>query len=602
MTLGLDSDERMKSLLLSAMDGNASEIQLEQLNEMLRGSEERCRSAARFLCDGSYLSDVIKNIDESHALQQGLQTYGLEILATKQLPRKDGLRLPPARSAQAGANSPLLERDAKNRVRSALQFVNHHGLLVAVAAAALLVVFGWQYVSMRSNLERLHTLAARPDPVEQNKRRNDSRDGEGGASSNAARVTGLVNCQWPEGVTALKFGDRLESGYRLQLEHGLMQLTFGTGAKVVVEGPSEFIVSTPNQATLEQGKIAAVVPRSGRGYTILTPTAEVVDLGTEFGVEVDDAGSSEVHVFDGDVVARPRGGVESEAKLIHARQDEAIQFRTPTEQARRMSADKLKFVRQLTPNRSSNDLPRLPVTKDLVLWLAADVMPEIKMDAPVATWPDILIGENRYPDDAWQFDERRCPIRVRDDRGLPAVRFDGWSTYLATNPMDTGDQVTAFVVFAPSPVSFASEFHGGMLLKFGSETPSLEYSLMPDRRVKARVWSKDDKGTTAYVGELQGEPIKPQVLCATAYCYDAVNNRAELFVDGRSIGVAEAPSRLEQNRRKYIGAHAELWWEAYFLGNIYEVIIFDAAIDASDRELVYQYLSNRYKIPLAGEG
>ena len=600
MSLGLDSDERMKSLLLNAMDGNASEIQLEQLNEMLRGSEELCRSAARFLCDGAYLCDVIKNMDESHALLQGLQTYGLEILATQLLPRKEGLGMPPERSVQTGAARPFLEVDARNRVQSFLQFVNHQGLLVAAAAAVLLVVFGWHYAAMRSNLERLHTIAARPDPVEQNKQRNRSRDGDIGAGSNAARVTGLVNCKWPEGVAALKFGDRLESGYRLQLEHGLMQLTFGTGAKVVVEGPSNFVVSTPNQATLEHGKIAAVVPRSGRGYTILTPTAEVVDLGTEFGVEVDDAGLSEVHVFDGDVVARSRGGVESEAKLIHAQEDEAIQFRAPTEQATRMAADKLKFVRQMTPNRSSDDLPPLPVTKDLVLWLAADVMSEMKVDAPVATWPDILIGDNRYPDDAWQFDERRCPTWVRDHRGLPTVRFNGWSTYLATNPMSTGDQITAFVVFATtSPINFASEEHGGMLLKFWPETPSLEYALMPDQRVKARVWSKLNDGTKSYVGELQSEPVPSQTMCVTAYTHDVVNDRAELFVNGKTVGVAASPSRLKQNSRKYLGAHPEPLWDAYFQGNMYEVIVFDAALDGPQRDLVHQYLSHRFSIPLA---
>jgi hypothetical protein len=598
MNLGLDSEERMKSLLLSAMDGEATEFQLEQLNEMLRGSEELCRSAARFLCDGSYLSDVIRDIDESDALLQGLQTFGLEILAKEQLPRLGDSRLSPDRSVHAGSIKNLRRpTDVNSHVQATLQFVNHHGLLVAAAAAALLVVFGWQYASMRSNLERLHTLAVRPDPDVQNNSRNRSRDRESGTDVNVARVTGLVNCKWSEGIVPLKFGDRLEAGHRLRLEQGLMQLTFGTGAKVVIEGPADFVVSTPNQATLEHGKIAAVVPRSGRGYTILTPTAEVVDLGTEFGVEVDNAGSSEVHVFDGEVVARSRGGVESEAKLIHAREDEAIQFRAAVEQEGRMKANRFKFARHIIPNRSSEDLPALPVTKNLALWLAADVMPEMKVDAPVTSWPDILIGDNHFPDDAWQFDERRCPTWVRDDRGLPAVRFDGWSTYLATNPMATGDQVTAFVVFAPSPVSFASEFHGGMLLKFGSETPSLEYSLMPDQRVKARVWSKN----RAYVGEIQGEPVKSQVLCATAYCYDAVNNHAELFVDGRSAGVADAPGQLQQNRRKYLGAHPEPQWEAYFLGNIYEVIIFDAALDASDRELVYQYLSNRYSIPLVSK-
>jgi hypothetical protein len=410
-------------------------------------------------------------------------------------------------------------------------------------------------------------------------------------------VTGLVNCQWPDDVTPLKFGDQLAPDYRLRLEQGLMQLTFATGAKVVVEGPTELVVTAPGQATLERGRIAAAVPRFARGYTILTPTAEVVDLGTEFGVAVDAAGQSEIHVFEGDVVARPRGG-DSHGKLIHARQDEAVQFRTPNEQARRITSDRRKFVRRLTPDRSADELPPLPVTNKLALWLAADMMPESKQGALVSTWSDLLVGDNRFPDDAWQFDERLCPTWVRDDRGRPAVRFDGWSTSLATSPMATGNQLTAFVVFAPLPVSFAGDFHGGMLLKFGSDTPSLEFSLMPDRSPKARVWARHDDGAKSYVGELNGRTVEPQVVCAAAYSYNAETNRAELFVNGKSAGVGPAPKPMEQNSRKYIGAHAEPWWQAYFLGNIYEVIVYDAALDASDCKLVFKYLASRYQLPL----
>ena len=102
----------------------------------------------------------------------------------------------------------------------------------------------------------------------------------------------------------------------------------------------------------------------------------------------------------------------------------------------------------------------------------------MKEGSPVSTWPDILIGDNRFPDDAWQFDERLCPTWVRDGDGRPAVRFDGWSTYLATSPMETGDQQTAFVVFAPSPASFASSSHGGMLLKYGLNAPTLELTML----------------------------------------------------------------------------------------------------------------------------
>ena len=70
----------------------------------------------------------------------------------------------------------------------------------------------------------------------------------------------------------------------------MLQLTYDTGAKVTVEGPVDMVMTTAIEAKLSEGKIAAAVPRFARGYTILTPTAEVVDLGTEFGVSVDEVG------------------------------------------------------------------------------------------------------------------------------------------------------------------------------------------------------------------------------------------------------------------------------------------------------------------------
>ena len=124
----------------------------------------------------------------------------------------------------------------------------------------------------------------------------------------------------------------------------------------------------------------------------------------------------------------------------------SVHFDARYKAVRRITADASEFVRRLNPDRSPDELPPLPVTHDLALWLAADMIRCRKRSAPVSTWPDILIGDNHFPDDAWQFDERLCPIWVRDAEGLPAVRFDGWSTYMATSPMATGDRQTAFVV------------------------------------------------------------------------------------------------------------------------------------------------------------
>src|SRR5690606_8183455 len=116
------------------------------------------------------------------------------------------------------------------------------------------------------------------------------------------------------------------------------------------------------------------------------------------------------------------------------------------------------------------------------------------------------------------------------------------------------------------PTSFASSTHGGMLFKYGLSAPSLELAILRDRAPRARVWAKQDDGSMKNVGIVTGRPVEPHEPCAIAYSYDLVADRAELVVNGESQGVAAAPSSIAQNAKRYIGSHAQPWYEAYFLG------------------------------------
>jgi hypothetical protein len=590
-------ENELRRLLLAALDGDATDDQTARLNELLRGDEGARRSAARFLRDDSILSEEIGTLEQALAF---LQKAGVTLPAEP--PPGDWGDLPVALGelrgadvAEASAAGP--RRTIASRFRDAAAYINDHGLAVAVAASLLAVGFIWHYAMVMDEFNRLQTLAAAADPEEVARARGRRRGRPSPGAVPVARVTGLTDCAWPAGEEGLKFGDTLRPGERLRLDRGILQLTYETGAKVVVEGPVDMVMTTAIEAKLSAGKVAAAVPRFARGYTIITPTAEVVDLGTEFGVSVDKTGASEVHVFDGDVVSRPVGEHGS-GSLIHARQAEAVKFGASKEQPRRIVFDGKKFVRRLVPDLPAEKLPPLPVTDKLALWLAADVMPPMKDGDPVSTWPDVLIGDNRFPDDAWQFDARLCPAWIRDGNGRPALRFDGWSTFLATSPMETGNQQTAFVVFSPSPASFASASHGGILLKYGLNAPTLELTMMTDHAPRGLVWAGDSVGNLANVGIIKGDAVKPLTPCAVAYQYDAVGNRSELVVNGVSQGSTTAPRPIEQHARKYIGSHAEPLFGANFLGNIYEVIVYDSALSEADRDRVFDYLSQRYAITL----
>lgn len=78
-------------------------------------------------------------------------------------------------------------------------------------------------------------------------------------------------------------------------------IEFATGARVVLEAPAEFVPQSAGRSLLTRGRLVAHVPARATGFTVATPMVEVIDLGTEFGVQVDDARSTDVHVLRGEV-------------------------------------------------------------------------------------------------------------------------------------------------------------------------------------------------------------------------------------------------------------------------------------------------------------
>ncbi|MEX1223507.1 MAG: FecR domain-containing protein, partial [Pirellulales bacterium] len=86
------------------------------------------------------------------------------------------------------------------------------------------------------------------------------------------------------------------------LNGGLVVIEYDTGARVVLEGPAVYHVQGANGGDLRVGKLTArVETEQAQGFTVEIPHARIVDLGTEFGIEVAEDGGSNVGVIDGKV-------------------------------------------------------------------------------------------------------------------------------------------------------------------------------------------------------------------------------------------------------------------------------------------------------------
>ncbi|MFC1760839.1 LamG-like jellyroll fold domain-containing protein [Planctomycetota bacterium] len=126
------------------------------------------------------------------------------------------------------------------------------------------------------------------------------------------RVAGLQDTA----ATRWRVGQTIPQGL-MAWEKGLLQLEFYGGATVVVEGPARIEILDESGVICHLGRLRVHVPEPARGFAVLAPSFELVDLGTEFGLRVSDNGASEVHVFDGKVELYAR---QSQRNLATRRQ------------------------------------------------------------------------------------------------------------------------------------------------------------------------------------------------------------------------------------------------------------------------------------------
>jgi hypothetical protein len=177
-------------------------------------------------------------------------------------------------------------------------------------------------------------------------------------ASPVAKLVASESCQWQQNEHALKVGDAIMPGM-LGLVSGVAEFEFADGARVVLEGPARFEPLHAGECLLERGKLVARVPQRAIGFSVETPTARVVDLGTEFAVEVDDKEATDVEVLKGTVELQPRaaaGDAQSQPqKSIRLGAGSARRIETVAQSGgvvvREISPNSSRFTRKATTSQ-----------------------------------------------------------------------------------------------------------------------------------------------------------------------------------------------------------------------------------------------------------
>jgi hypothetical protein len=88
-------------------------------------------------------------------------------------------------------------------------------------------------------------------------------------------------------------------GRRIAFSSGSCGISLRNGVTMTVTAPASFVMESPMRCSLWQGKLTAEVPENAKGFAVITQHVDVVDLGTRFGVSVDDNGEADIAVFEG---------------------------------------------------------------------------------------------------------------------------------------------------------------------------------------------------------------------------------------------------------------------------------------------------------------
>lgn len=337
-------------------------------------------------------------------------------------------------------------------------------------------------------------------------------------------------------------GSPLVSG-PLRLEQGAVQLTFGNGAEVAVNAPAEIELINQSRVFLRRGTLVPFVPPRARGFTVLSPGGEIIDLGTEFSVHVTAAGAAEVDVIDGEVVVAEGGSSNSVRQHLTA----GFSANLPAgdvEQSFRVEGVPLLMDHFGGPD--SNDLCQDLLGRQsgllaIVPWLS------IERDAPARIWRQGLEIPFEAPPD-----RRRTMTRVALNRVFEelvgrrwSVSFKAWLPPKKTTP---ANHFVALIVACgddPKDLPFAWEERSAIAIMLSNKWQAgidLNGGADPPPAPALAVFPRSESGTGPYQVMLAVDERGPG---------DA---RISVLVNGCEL-LREVPLSIDRHRGRIIGFH-----------------------------------------------
>ncbi len=434
-----------------------------------------------------------------------------------------------------------------------------------------------------------------------------------------AAVTSASDAEWAGGQT-LGVGAHLRQGDLVGLSSGIIKLTYNCGAELLLEGPCEFVVLDAMQGKLRHGKLTVDVPPRAFGFGVVCPKTDIIDLGTSFGIAVDESGETDLQVFDGEVMcAAADYNAQKSPDYQHVHADQAMRFvkRSVPGEGLEPSETTFEALRRHRMSRIADS--GSAGGGELALWLTAQHGVELDDEGRVAAWADRLTSINQAGEDVVQADEAARPRLVESAIGdKPAIRFDGLTDYLVTTPLSTTDEQTIALVLAfGEPTYQAGRQWGAQVLNYDGP-PSREAAgvVMPGviqigESLREREFAPGRPNALAFAGFVGATAVEsgrvdapsslsPQEAAVLLYRYSHAEQTAKLWINGEEVASTRAVAPVAIVSRKIIGRHA--WKGLHFAGDLAELRIYNEALDENEINRLSQDLGREYGVVVASGG
>jgi hypothetical protein len=160
-----------------------------------------------------------------------------------------------------------------------------------------------------------------------------------------ATLSQAIDAEWGHATEAYRVGARVLSG-DLSLRKGVARLAYDGGVELIIEGPADLRLESGSAATLLSGKIVFRADDASAPFTLKTPSSVLVDLGTEYAVEVGQD-QEEVHVFSGEVQRLPKEAARDVQPQLLAAGEARRYSDAGSALGEAAAIEPTKFVRQL---------------------------------------------------------------------------------------------------------------------------------------------------------------------------------------------------------------------------------------------------------------